>query len=96
VIEYAGSTIHGLSIEGRLTVCNMSIEAGARAGIVAPDDTTFEYLCGRPYAPKGVDWDKAVAIWHALPTDPEARFDSEAHLDAADNRAHVVTWGTSP
>jgi 3-isopropylmalate/(R)-2-methylmalate dehydratase large subunit len=95
VIEYAGSTIRGLSIEGRLTVCNMSIEAGARAGMVAPDDTTFEYLDGRPYAPKGADWDKALASWRMLPTDAEAGFDSEAHLDAADI-APMVTWGTSP
>jgi 3-isopropylmalate/(R)-2-methylmalate dehydratase large subunit len=95
VIEYAGSTIRGLSVEGRLTVCNMSIEAGARAGMVAPDDTTFEYLCGRPYAPKGADWDAALVTWRALPTDPEARFDTEAHLDAADI-APMVTWGTSP
>src|SRR6516165_1703460 len=72
VIEYAGSTIRGLSIEERLTVCNMSIEAGARAGMVAPDDTTFEYLRGRPYAPKGADWDKALAAWRGLPTDPDA------------------------
>ena len=68
VIEYAGSTIRGLSIEGRLTVCNMSIEAGARAGMVAPDDTTYEYLQGRPYAPKGADWDKALANWRGLPS----------------------------
>jgi 3-isopropylmalate/(R)-2-methylmalate dehydratase large subunit len=95
VIEYAGSTIRGLSIEGRLTVCNMSIEAGARAGMVAPDDTTFAYLQGRPYAPKGADWDKALAIWRELPSDPDARFDREARLDAADI-APMVTWGTSP
>ncbi len=95
VIEYAGSTIRGLSIEGRLTVCNMSIEAGARAGMIAPDDTTFEYLQGRPYAPKGADWDKALATWRGLPSDPDARFDREAHLDA-DDIAPMVTWGTSP
>jgi 3-isopropylmalate/(R)-2-methylmalate dehydratase large subunit len=95
VIEYAGSTIRGLSIEGRLTVCNMSIEAGARAGMVAPDDSTFEYLQGRPYAPKGADWDKALAAWRGLPSDPDARFDREAHLDAADI-VPMVTWGTSP
>jgi 3-isopropylmalate/(R)-2-methylmalate dehydratase large subunit len=95
VIEYAGSTIRGLSIEGRLTVCNMSIEAGARAGMVAPDDTTFAYLQGRPYAPKGADWEQALAIWRGLPSDPDARFDREAHLDAADI-APMVTWGTSP
>jgi len=95
VIEYAGSTIRSLSIEGRLTICNMSIEAGARAGMVAPDDSTYQYLHGRPYAPKGADWDKAVVAWRALPSDLEARFDREAHLDAGDI-APMVTWGTSP
>jgi 3-isopropylmalate/(R)-2-methylmalate dehydratase large subunit len=95
VIEYAGSTIRALSIEGRLTVCNMSIEAGARAGMVAPDDTTFAYLAGRPYAPKGAEWDKALAHWRSLPTDPDARFDREVRLDAA-KIAPMVTWGTSP
>jgi 3-isopropylmalate/(R)-2-methylmalate dehydratase large subunit len=95
VIEYAGSTIRGLSIEGRLTVCNMSIEAGARAGMVAPDDTTFDYLHGRPYAPKGADWDKALATWRGLPSDSDACFDREAHLNAGDI-APMVTWGTSP
>ena len=95
VIEYAGSTIRSLSIEGRLTICNMSIEAGARAGMVAPDDTTYQYLHGRPYAPKGADWDKALAGWRTLPSDLDARFDREAHLDAAEI-APMVTWGTSP
>jgi 3-isopropylmalate/(R)-2-methylmalate dehydratase large subunit len=95
VIEYGGSTIRGLSIEGRLTICNMSIEAGARAGMVAPDEATFEYLHGRAYAPKGADWDKAITAWRALPSDPEARFDREAHLDAGDI-VPMVTWGTSP
>jgi 3-isopropylmalate/(R)-2-methylmalate dehydratase large subunit len=95
VIEYAGSTIRNLSVEGRLTICNMSIEAGARAGMVAPDDTTFAYIEGRPYAPKGADWDKAVAYWRTLPSDPEAVFDREVHLDAAEI-APMVTWGTSP
>ena len=95
VIEYAGSTIRSLSVEGRLTICNMSIEAGARAGMVAPDDSTYQYLHGRPYAPKGADWDKAVVAWRALPSDLEARFDREAHLDAGDI-APMVTWGTSP
>jgi len=94
-IEYAGSTIRSLSIEGRLTVCNMSIEAGARAGMVAPDDVTFEYLKGRPYAPKGADWDKALAFWRTLPTDDGASFDREVHLDATEI-APMVTWGTSP
>jgi 3-isopropylmalate/(R)-2-methylmalate dehydratase large subunit len=95
VIEYAGSAIRNLSVEGRLTICNMSIEAGARAGMVAPDDTTFAYLQGRPYAPKGADWDNAVAYWRTLPSDPEAVFDREVHLDAGEI-APMVTWGTSP
>ena len=95
VIEYAGSTIRSLSIEGRLTVCNMSIEAGARAGMVAPDDTTYQYLQGRPYAPKGADWDRALAGWRTLPSQEDAQFDREAHLDAA-QIAPMVTWGTSP
>src|SRR5262249_14006249 len=95
VIEYAGSTIRALGIEGRLTICNMSIEAGARAGMVAPDDTTFAYLHGRPYAPKGADWDAALAHWTALPSDADAQFDREVHLDAAEI-APMVTSGTSP
>ena len=95
VIEYAGPAIRALGIEGRLTICNMSIEAGARAGMVAPDDTTFAYLHGRPYAPKGGDWDKAVAYWGALRSDDEAQFDREVRLDAAEI-APMVTWGTSP
>jgi len=95
VLEYAGSTIRALSIEGRLTICNMSIEAGARAGMVAPDDTTFAYLHSRPYAPKGADWDKALAYWDSLPSDSEAQFDREVHLDAAEI-APMVTWGTNP
>jgi 3-isopropylmalate/(R)-2-methylmalate dehydratase large subunit len=95
VIEYAGSTIRTLGIEGRLTICNMSIEAGARAGMVAPDDTTLAYLRGRPYAPKGADWDKAVACWGSLPSDADAQFDREVRLDAA-GIAPMVTWGTSP
>ena len=95
VIEYAGSAIRSLSLEGRLTICNMSIEAGARAGMVAPDDTTYQYLQGRPYAPKGADWDKALAVWKNLPSQDEAEFDREAHLDAA-QIAPMVTWGTSP
>jgi 3-isopropylmalate/(R)-2-methylmalate dehydratase large subunit len=95
VIEYAGMAIRALSIEGRLTVCNMSIEAGARAGMVAPDDTTFAYLQGRPYAPKGTAWDKALAAWRALPSDADARFDHEVSLDAT-AVAPMVTWGTSP
>jgi 3-isopropylmalate/(R)-2-methylmalate dehydratase large subunit len=95
VIEYAGSAIRGLSIEGRLTLCNMSIEAGARAGMVAPDDTTYAFLAGRPKAPQGKDWDAALAQWRALPSDPEARFDREVLLEAAE-LAPTVTWGTSP
>jgi 3-isopropylmalate/(R)-2-methylmalate dehydratase large subunit len=95
VIEYAGSTIRALSVEGRLTICNMSIEAGARAGMVAPDDTAFAYLAGRPYAPKGAAWDKALALWRSLPSDDDAHFDREVDLNAADI-APMVTWGTSP
>jgi 3-isopropylmalate/(R)-2-methylmalate dehydratase large subunit len=95
VIEYAGSAISGLTMEGRLTVCNMSIEAGARAGMVAPDDATFSYLAGRPYAPKGEEWDRAVARWRKLPSDPEAAFDSEVSIDGSEI-APMVTWGTSP
>jgi 3-isopropylmalate/(R)-2-methylmalate dehydratase large subunit len=94
VIEYAGSAIRGLSMEGRLTVCNMSIEAGARAGMIAPDRTTFDYVAGRPYAPTGVDWDAAVARWKQVSSDPDAVFDREITLDAADI-APMVTWGTS-
>jgi len=95
VVEYAGSAVRGLSMEGRLTVCNMSIEGGARAGMVAPDDTTFEYLRGRPYAPAGAAWDAAEAAWRRLPSDDGAVFDREATLDAA-LIAPMVTWGTSP
>jgi 3-isopropylmalate/(R)-2-methylmalate dehydratase large subunit len=95
VIEYAGSTIRGLSMEGRMTVCNMSIEAGARAGLVAPDETTFAYLKGRPHAPKGAAWEQAVAFWRTLPSDPGARYDTEVAIDAA-QIAPQVTWGTSP
>ncbi len=95
VIEYSGSAIAGLSLEGRLTICNMSIEAGARAGMIAPDDSTFEYLVGRPYAPAGREWDHALARWRVLPSDPGATFDREIALDAADIEP-MVTWGTSP
>jgi 3-isopropylmalate/(R)-2-methylmalate dehydratase large subunit len=95
VIEYAGSTIRAMSIEERLTVCNMSIEAGARAGMVAPDETTYAYLKGRPYAPKGEAWDRAVAYWKTLPSDRDAAFDSESELDAS-QLAPMVTWGNSP
>jgi 3-isopropylmalate/(R)-2-methylmalate dehydratase large subunit len=93
-IEYAGEAIRSLSMEGRLTVCNMSIEAGARAGMVAPDDATFEYLAGRPFAPKGAEWDRMLARWRALPSDEGAVFDREVSLDAAQLEP-MVTWGTS-
>jgi 3-isopropylmalate/(R)-2-methylmalate dehydratase large subunit len=95
VIEYAGSAIRAMGIEARLTICNMSIEAGARAGMVAPDDTTFAYVHGRPYAPKGADWEVALAHWASLRSDADAQFDREVHLDAAET-APMVTWGTSP
>ena len=95
VIEYAGEAIRNLSMEGRMTVCNMSIEAGARAGLIAPDETTFEYLKGRPMAPTGENWDKAVAYWATLPSDEGAFYDKEITLNAADI-APQVTWGTSP
>ncbi|TAK81228.1 MAG: 3-isopropylmalate dehydratase large subunit [Betaproteobacteria bacterium] len=95
VVEYAGSAIRAMSVEERLTVCNMSIEAGARAGMVAPDDTTFSYLAGRPFAPKGAEWERALAYWKTLPSDPGARFEAEASLDAS-RLEPMVTWGTSP
>ena len=94
-IEYAGSAIRALSMEGRLTVCNMSIEAGARAGMIAPDDTTFAYLEGREFAPKAAHWDTALAFWRSLPSDAGARFDLEVTLNAT-TLAPMVTWGTSP
>jgi 3-isopropylmalate/(R)-2-methylmalate dehydratase large subunit len=95
VIEYRGSAIRALSMEGRMTVCNMSIEAGARAGLVAPDDTTFAYLEGRPFAPKGRAWEQALDDWRALPTDADAKFDKEVAIDAATLAPHV-SWGTNP
>lgn len=95
VIEYTGSAIRSLSMEGRMTLCNMSIEAGARAGMVAPDETTFAYLRGRPFAPKGEMFDRAVAVWKQLCTDPGARFDQIVELKASD-LVPQVTWGTSP
>jgi 3-isopropylmalate/(R)-2-methylmalate dehydratase large subunit len=95
VIEYAGSAIRSLSIEGRLTVCNMSIEAGARAGMVAPDDTTYQYLDGRDCAPQGAQWEAALAYWRSLPSDDGARFDREVRLDGT-HLAPMLTWGTSP
>ncbi len=94
-IEFGGSAIRGLSIEGRMTLCNMTIEAGARAGLVAPDEKTVEYLKGRQYAPKGADWVKAVAYWATLKSDPDAEFDAVVELDAASIEPQV-TWGTSP
>lgn len=95
VIEYAGSAIRSLSIEGRLTVCNMSIEAGARAGMIAPDDTTFQYLSGRPFAPSGHAWDQALTFWRSLPSDADAVFDREVSIDAGAIEP-MLTWGTSP
>jgi 3-isopropylmalate/(R)-2-methylmalate dehydratase large subunit len=95
VIEYAGSAIRALSMEGRLTVCNMSIEAGAKAGMIAPDDVTFAYVAGRPYAPRDGDWDRAVARWRTLGTDDGAVFDREVTIDAG-GIAPMVTWGVSP
>ncbi len=95
VIEYRGAAIRGLSMEERMTVCNMSIEAGARAGMIAPDDTTFEYLAGRPRAPRGADWDAALERWRALPSDEGARFDRELALDAS-TLEPMLTYGTNP
>jgi 3-isopropylmalate/(R)-2-methylmalate dehydratase large subunit len=95
IIEYRGDTITRLSMEGRMTICNMSIEAGAKAGLIAPDDVTFAYLEGRAHAPKGADWEAALADWRSLPTDAGATFDKEVHLDAADITPHV-SWGTNP
>jgi 3-isopropylmalate/(R)-2-methylmalate dehydratase large subunit len=95
VIEYRGSAIRALSMEGRMTVCNMSIEAGARAGTVAPDDTTFSYVEGRPHAPQGADWERALEDWRTLPTDPGAAFDREVVLDASELKPYV-SWGTNP
>jgi 3-isopropylmalate/(R)-2-methylmalate dehydratase large subunit len=95
VIEYAGSAIRKLSMEGRMTVCNMSIEAGARGGLIAPDEKTFEYVKGRPHAPKGAAWEAALAYWKTLPSDPGAKYDTEVTIDARDIIPQV-TWGTSP
>jgi 3-isopropylmalate/(R)-2-methylmalate dehydratase large subunit len=94
-LEYAGPAIRALSMEGRMTVCNMSIEAGARAGLVAPDDSTFAYLFGRPHAPRGADWEQALSIWKALASDDDAHFDAEVALDA-NAIEPMATWGTSP
>ncbi|MGF1429746.1 3-isopropylmalate dehydratase large subunit [Kitasatospora sp. LaBMicrA B282] len=95
VLEYRGSAIRGLSMEARMTICNMSIEAGARAGMIAPDRTTFDYLQGRPHAPQGADWDEAVAYWQTLATDEDAVFDAEVFIDASE-LTPFVTWGTNP
>ena len=95
VLEFRGSAIRALSMEGRMTVCNMSIEAGARAGMIAPDETTYAYLKGRAHAPEGTDWDDAVAYWNTLPTDEGAAFDAEVFLDA-NTLDPFVTWGTNP
>ncbi|MBF0306301.1 MAG: 3-isopropylmalate dehydratase large subunit [Alphaproteobacteria bacterium] len=95
VVEFAGEAIRALSMEGRMTVCNMTIEAGARAGLIAPDETTFAYLAGRPQAPKGATWEAAVSYWKTLKTDEGAHFDAEVVIDAA-SLVPMVTWGTSP
>jgi 3-isopropylmalate/(R)-2-methylmalate dehydratase large subunit len=94
-LEYRGSAIRSLSMEGRMTICNMSIEAGARAGMVAPDEITYAYLKGRPHAPEGQEWDKALEYWKTLPTDEGAVFDAEVFIDA-DTLDPFVTWGTNP
>src|SRR5919112_1791847 len=95
VLESRGEAIRSLSMEARMTICNMSIEAGARAGMIAPDETTFEYLKGRPHAPEGEDWDAAVEYWRTLRTDDDAEFDAEVVLEASDLEP-FVTWGTNP
>ena len=95
VLEYRGEAIRSLSMEGRMTICNMSIEAGARAGMIAPDETTFEYMKGRDHAPKGKDWDDAITYWKTLKTDNDAKFDAEVIIDATTLRP-FVTWGTNP
>ncbi|MGB3500641.1 MAG: 3-isopropylmalate dehydratase large subunit [Mesorhizobium sp.] len=95
VVEYTGSAVRQMSVEGRLTLCNMTIEAGARSGMVAPDDATFSYLEGRPYAPKGRLWEMALQNWRQLPSDPDARFDARIDIDGRDI-APMVTWGTNP
>ena len=95
ILEYRGSAIRALSMEARMTICNMSIEAGARAGLIAPDETTFAYLKDRPHAPKGEDWEKALSYWSELKSDSDAKFDKEITLDA-DQLSPFVTWGTNP
>jgi 3-isopropylmalate/(R)-2-methylmalate dehydratase large subunit len=94
-LEFSGGTIRGLSMEGRMTICNMAIEAGARSGLVAPDDVTFEYLAGRPYSPHGKAWDEALARWRRLPSDEDAAFDREVAIDVSALEP-MATWGTSP
>lgn len=94
-VEYAGDAVRGLTVEGRLTLCNMTIEAGSRIGMVAPDERTFAYLSGRPFAPRGRDWDRAVALWRRLPSDDDAAFDREVSV-SGDDIAPMVTWGNSP
>ena len=94
-VEYAGPVVERLSMAGRLTLCNMSIEMGARMGMIAPDEVTFAWLKGRPYAPRAAQWDEAVAAWRRLRSDPQARFECEEHIDVSDLRPHI-TWGTSP
>jgi 3-isopropylmalate/(R)-2-methylmalate dehydratase large subunit len=95
VVEYAGQVVQALSMEGRMTLCNMSIEAGARAGMVAPDETTFDYIRGRRFAPKREEWEKALSAWRSLPSDPGAKYDSVVEIDAS-GLAPFVTWGTNP
>ena len=95
VFEYSGPAIRSLSMEERMTICNMSIEAGARAGLVAPDDTTYQYLHGRPYAPKGAEWERALRLWRQLPTDPGAQFDKRIEMNASDLEP-MITFGTNP
>jgi 3-isopropylmalate/(R)-2-methylmalate dehydratase large subunit len=95
IVEYRGEAVRELSMEGRMTVCNMSIEAGARAGMIAPDETTFEYLRGRPHAPTGTAWDEAVEYWKSLRSDDDAEFDKVVHIDAS-TLTPFVTWGTNP
>ena len=95
VLEYAGSVISNLSVEQRMTICNMSIEGGARAGLIQPDEKIFNYLKGRPMSPKKENWEKALEYWHSLKTDNEAEFDKEINLNGEDI-APMVTWGTSP
>ena len=94
-VEYAGPAIRSLSMEGRMTICNMSIEMGARGGLIAPDETTFAYLKGRKFAPVGEAWEKAVTYWKTLTTDPDAIFDKELHIDASAIEP-MITYGTNP